>query len=978
MRKIFSFLVAGLLCTSLAAQQLNEDFSGEGFPPEGWSVINSNQYANWRQSSKEGKTCAMVPGTYGYENWLITPELKPADGESLQFTARIGDYTSQGQLRVEVSLNGTEASSFELLETFYTSKTAGDDAHRIFKTDWREFTVNLSAYKGQRIYIAFHQYGEADKIYVTDVKGVSFAGSASCENPSKVTLSSLESETATFTWEGTAAEYQYLVVEKGEEVDWDEAVKTSEKTATVTDLYDNTEYEFYVRSYCSESEQSLAPKVSFKTPCEAFEVPWIETFSRDATGAISPECWTVASANPQVWVVADKTYDSEGNATLVAGQAHLSASGGGPSTEQVFALPTFNAPLNTLEVAFDYMTSLTTDGCGVLEVGYMTNPSKASTFVSLEMLPRTLSFTHKIVALNDVPESAKFIAFRFSGGTSDLCYTSLDNFVVAEIGKSDEVDPSQEILPDANIYALTYCEAQFTWFSYNAEAFAIAVFDAEAGKLVGGITVTTSECDRFAQDDGIGFSEYEDYENKYYCSTKWILNVEETGLQKGESWDKCVINVGTAVSPILALAEGKYQIQVYALVVNGDSYSLGESLATIPFELVSKHVTNLAAVVAEDKQTATLTWTEPELGNGERLYVSIRSGETVAFDNFDDRKIVATSPLTVDVEEGLSYTAYFQIIDRNVNPLGYEVQTQFTVGVNKYEPTNVHAEVFSGDNVTFSWDAENTADRYVITLFLNGEFYSTLTVSGNTKTTTMPTDGTWTWTVQAFNQGSNGNYFEASNAIDGNAFETKATDVPEDAVELTVVEFRAYYLDPACQYYQEGLNGWFLEFYTGDDGIAGYPVPYFLIYTAKPAAISGVYNVARNNIDIESCYMETSAQQYLLSTDAEIRLAFDGFDEDRYDQGYRYGYYTGSFRLVGEDGKTYVAKFMELLCSSFSYSSWDAGLLEHEGMWDEDPDVPQTVDNVLAGEGATKVIENGAMLILRDGKKYNVVGARVE
>ena len=237
------------------------------------------------------------------------------------------------------------------------------------------------------------------------------------------------------------------------------------------------------------------------------------------------------------------------------GQSHLQVIGGGPTSTQVFAMPTFNAPLNTLEVAFDYKTSLTTDGCGQLEVGYMTNPNKASTFVSLQTLPRTLTYVRQVVTLEDLPTTAKFIAFRFAGGTSDLASVSMDNFVVAAIGHSGEVDPSQENIPDAGIYALSYCEASFVWYSYNASAFAIGLAD-QSGTLIAGIAATTEECDRFAYQDGVGFSEDEDYENKYYCSTKWILNVEEDGLQRGAAWDNSVINIGTALSPVLGLRPG--------------------------------------------------------------------------------------------------------------------------------------------------------------------------------------------------------------------------------------------------------------------------------------------------------------------------------------------------------------------------------------------------------------------------------------
>ena len=969
MKKLLSILVAAFLFTGINAQQLDEDFSGDDFPPEGWEVNNGSSSYGWKKGTAGGEVCALVPQCYGYENWLITPELKPANGEKLTFSARIHENTASGKLAIGISLSGTDKDSFSEIATFSCSSKA-DDSQRLW-LEWHDFTIDLSEYKGQRIFIAFHQSGEIGNggLGVTNVRGVSMAGSTSCENPTNLKVTELTNESATITWSGSADQYEYLLVEKGDEPDWSDAIMTTEKTVTFTDLYEESAFDFYVRSVCG-SETSLAPKISFKTTCALQDVPWLETFTRDATGVVEPECWTVSSNNPQVWVVADKTYDDDGNATTVYGQAHLYAVGGGSNNAQVFAMPAFNAKLNTLEVAFDYRTNIVSDNYAMLEVGYMTNPSKASTFVSLKTLPQTLTYKHEICSLEDLPDDAKFIAFRWAGGTSDLGGLSMDNFVVAEIGKSGEVDPSQEEVPDAAIWGLSYCEAQFTWYSYNAEAFAIGLFDSESQQLVAGIACTTGECDRFAYVDGVAFSEDDDYENHYYCSTKWILNVDEDGISKGDAWENCVINVGTTATPQLGLKAGKYQVQVYALVQTSSGYSKGDNLATINFELVSKEVTNLKAEVAKDKKTATLTWDQPTLSTGERLYVDIRSGETIAYNNYDDSKQKAVSPLTVDVIEGNTYTAYVQIIDKNKNPLGAEVVCNFTVGVNDYEPKNPHAEVFGGDNVTFTWDATELADAYQIALYADGEYYSTLTVHGTEKTTTMPKDATWTWTVQAFYIGTNGNYYEASMPVEGNSFVSKAADVPEDAVVLNVAEMDAFYIEPTNHYYQEGKNAWIVQFATGEEDAPGYPLVWLLVYTAKEAALSGVYNVARGNLDLESTLFIPEAgngDASMLATDAELRLTFDGLDEELFEQGYAYAYYTGMFRIVNK-GITYIAKFMETKCNSFGYTNYETGNpLNHVGMWDEDYTTPEGVEQVL--------VEHGFDL---QTPMYNIMGVQVD
>jgi hypothetical protein len=249
----------------------------------------------------------------------------------------------------------------------------------------------------------------------------------------------------------------------------------------------------------------------------------------------------------------------------------------------------------------------------------------------------------------------------------------------------------------------------------------------------------------------------------------------------------------------------------------------------------------------------------------------------------------------------------------------------------------------------------------------------------------MPENGTWTWTVQAFNQGTNGNYFEASNDIEGNSFETKAADVPEDAVEFDIWAFEAAYLDKNCPYYIEGKHGWFLQFATGEEGNQ-LPAAYFLVYTNKEDAISGVYNVSRANIDLESCYVDVTGKQADATTalDAEVRLQFDGYDEEKAEYGYRYGYYTGEFRLVGNDGKTYIAKFMELFCNSYNFSSMSTGLLDHKGMWDEDPDYnpfEEGIENIVSPDNskAAKVLHEGALyIVMPEGAIFNATGVRVK
>lgn len=996
MKKIFSIIAAVLFCANIYADQA-VTINPAGTATQGHFPVYGDN------ADTEGHKVQAIYLADQLKGITVGSEIK-----ALTFYS-VNQTQSWGKAEFKVSLAKTDFTYFQNASGAYATASTGSTLTPVYDDVLSvadgELTINFTtpyAYEGGNLLIqieisrkgtysasSFYSASNTDYLIKYAYSGSSreakqpkvtfvIAGggddpvSETCKAPTAAKIESVTESTATISWQGEASQYQYCLEFEGDQPDWTAAQLTDQKSVTVSGLYDEQKYYLYVRSYCSETEVSKTVKVTFKTACARLNVPWIETFTRDASGSetvgdVAPECWVISSDAPAVTIVAEKEDDGSGN-QIPTGQQHLNARGGGSTSAQVFALPLFNAKLDTCELAFDYYGQVISADYGSLEIGYMTNPADKSTFVSLNTFEQTTDSKHVVFPLDVLPAGIEYIAFRFAGGISNFGSVSMDNFILAGIGHSDEVDPSQEILPDASIWGLSYCEAQFTWYSHNAEAFAIGLFD-EDGTLIARIPVTTSECDRFAYDDGIGFPTGDDVDNHYYCSTKWILNAEV--MQKGSAWEASVINVGTQ----LGLKPGTYHVEVNAM--NTSTYEIGEELANIPFTLVEKKVADLKVEVAEDKKTATLTWAAPEFGQGERLYVRVWAGETVAYDNFDT-KDRPESPLTVEVIEGKSYTAIVQVVDRYNNPLGAEVQINFTVGTNNYEPKNLHAEVFGGDNVTFTWEAATVADRYLITLYLDGEFYSTITVNGTSKTTTMPKDGTWSWTVQAFNEGSNGNYFEVSNAIQGNDFVSKGADIPEDAIVMNVWGMEAAYLDEYEDQFPEGMYGWLVMFATGEEDGTGYPMPWFLVYTTKEGAISGVYNVSRGNIDLESTYLYTGSQATtIMSTDAEVRLQFDGFDEEKFEQGYAYAYYTGQFRLIGEDGKTYVGKFMEMFCNSYNFSSYGAVYRDHVGMWDEESTIPMGVETLDSKNNVLKVLENGQIIIIRDGVKYNVIGSKL-
>lgn len=95
------------------------------------------------------------------------------------------------------------------------------------------------------------------------------AGST-CPKISSLTSSDISATGATLTWVSEATSFQYLCVRKGVEADFTGLTAQAVTTVSLDTLAANTEYDFYVRAYCSAEEQGKEVKVSFKTDLSCF------------------------------------------------------------------------------------------------------------------------------------------------------------------------------------------------------------------------------------------------------------------------------------------------------------------------------------------------------------------------------------------------------------------------------------------------------------------------------------------------------------------------------------------------------------------------------------------------------------------------------------------------------------------------------------------------------------------------------------
>ncbi|PJJ67952.1 fibronectin type III domain-containing protein [Chryseobacterium geocarposphaerae] len=170
---------------------------------------------------------------------------------------------------------------------------------------------------------------------------------------------------------------------------------------TIPSLNPNTVYYYWVRSNCSTgtSQSSWSFGGTFKTACGAM-TSMVENFDSYTTGNIVPDCWVRNAGTGSMTI--SSTSPASGTRNIYQNVS----STGTPSTVVLPEFSNINAGTNWLR--FKAKVSSAT---GTLKVGYVTNPTDASTFVLLQALSITnTTYTNSeytVIVPNTVPANAR-------------------------------------------------------------------------------------------------------------------------------------------------------------------------------------------------------------------------------------------------------------------------------------------------------------------------------------------------------------------------------------------------------------------------------------------------------------------------------------------------------------------------------------------------------------------------------------------
>ena len=187
MKKFLLFLLSFVASLGLQAQGLSENFEHGGSLPEGWttystgttykwSVVKYSTFSKYYKGFTGGSTYAVRSLTSRLSNsrpapdsWLVSPEITvPQDGVLNFMMVADGGFNSTSttpesartHFSVLVSEAGADTTHFTNSLLTITPLTS---------TVWQSYSLDLSAWAGKTIHIAFHDYGHtAGKAYTSN------------------------------------------------------------------------------------------------------------------------------------------------------------------------------------------------------------------------------------------------------------------------------------------------------------------------------------------------------------------------------------------------------------------------------------------------------------------------------------------------------------------------------------------------------------------------------------------------------------------------------------------------------------------------------------------------------------------------------------------------------------------------------------------------------------------------------------------
>jgi hypothetical protein len=297
------FLAVFTLSTFTYGQVFQENWDGIGPGITGWTLYDQDGLtvnasvsfvsAAWISTNEEfDNKVAMSTSWYtsaGTSNdWMVSPAITlPAGTNTLYWDGKAYDASYLDSYKVYVSTTGNTPSDFTTAALNVNPETA----------TWNHHSINLSAYSGQNIYIAFQNY--SNDMFLLGIDNISIINNSTCDQPSRDMFSSNTTTTSlTLNWTAIAGTTSYDVAFGTPGFTPSTATySSSTNSKNITGLTENTRYQFYVRNSCGSAW--VGPNSAFTAKNLPYNYGFDNTGGYDQDGWVGSWTTGTAAANAQ-------------------------------------------------------------------------------------------------------------------------------------------------------------------------------------------------------------------------------------------------------------------------------------------------------------------------------------------------------------------------------------------------------------------------------------------------------------------------------------------------------------------------------------------------------------------------------------------------------------------------------------------------------------------------------------------------------
>ncbi len=346
-----------------------------------------------------------------YDQYAILPEITNLETKQMKFSARAGEWGNAVEFQVGLITDPTDASTFTSIRTMQTEGIV-----------YRDFALYFEGHESG--YIAIKVRAVPGTLTVLYVDDIAIIPAPDCKMlfDCAIVENSITDNSVTLDWTANGNESQWQIQYRTDRDDWSTVI-AEEHPFTLSGLNGYTRYHVRLRSRCGEDQYGeWSDIIDFTTECSEYQaIPYYEDFEVEEGIDILP-CWHALNTSGQ------------NGYPVISGHLYFwtmtSTSG-----YQIAVLPRIQ-DINTLQIRFDAMGDAGSPYGGYydsnFEVGVMTDPADASTFVSLVSISPDLNkYTRHTVSFAEYTEGGEYIAFKKTG--TKKFKLNIDNIAVTEI-----------------------------------------------------------------------------------------------------------------------------------------------------------------------------------------------------------------------------------------------------------------------------------------------------------------------------------------------------------------------------------------------------------------------------------------------------------------------------------------------------------------------------------------------------------------